>query len=196
MNIDFNKTNGLVPVVVQDSNTQKVLMLGYMNEEALKITRKTNNVTFFSRTRKTIWTKGETSGNFLEVRKILIDCDNDTLLIKANPVGPTCHTGDDTCFKEENKEDFFKTLREIIKDRKENPSSSSYTSSFFEKSVNSIAQKVGEEATEVVIDAVSGNKERAKEECADLLYHLLILLEKIEINFDDVVGVLENRHKK
>jgi len=198
MKIDFEKGSGLVPAIVQDSKTNKVLMLGYMNDEAYEKTKTGGKATFFSRSKNRLWTKGETSGNYLIVEKILVDCDNDTLLIKAKPEGPTCHAGDDTCFKEDNtvKENFLEHLEKVIQDRKENPSENSYTSSLFKEGINKIAQKVGEEATEVVIDAVSNNKERLKEESADLLYHLLVLLTEKEISLSEVISVLENRHSK
>lgn len=197
MKIDFEKGNGLVPAIVQDSKTSKVLMLGYMNKEALAKTESEGKATFFSRSKNRLWTKGETSGNYLNVEKIIPDCDNDTLLIKAMPEGPTCHTGKDTCFDEVNdqSENFLFYLEKIIHDRKSNPTESSYTASLFKEGINKIAQKVGEEATEVVIDAVSDDRERLKEESADLLYHLLVLLTEKEISLNDVVKVLEKRHK-
>jgi len=197
MKINFEKLNGLVPVIVQDSKTDKVLMLGFMNAEAYEKTIATKKVTFYSRTRKTIWTKGETSGNFLEPDKILIDCDNDTLLVKANPTGPTCHTGDDTCFKEKNKKNntFLFDLEKVIQDRKKNPTEKSYTSKLFDKGIRKIAQKVGEEATEVIIDAIDNNTDLLKEETSDLLYHLLVLLAEKNITLNEVMDVLEKRHK-
>jgi len=197
MKIDFEKGNGLVPAIVQDSKTNKVLMLGYMNSDAYEKTKAEGKATFFSRSKNRLWTKGETSGNYLNVEQMLVDCDSDTLLIKATPEGPTCHTGEDTCFKEDNSagDNFLINLEKIIQDRKDNPSEKSYTTSLFKEGINKIAQKVGEEATEVVIDAVADNKERLKEESADLLYHLLVLLAEKEIGLNDVINVLENRHK-
>ena len=198
MNIDFNKGNGLVPVIVQHYKTNTVLMLGYMNEEALEKTKELGKATFFSRSKNRLWTKGETSGNFLIVKNILIDCDQDTILIKADPQGPTCHTGSDTCFNEvlNSKDDFLYKLEEIILDRKNNPTNESYTTSLFQKGINKIAQKVGEEATEVVIDAMDNNPERLKEETADLLYHLLVLLSEKEISLNEISEILRNRHSK
>lgn len=198
MNVDFTKGNGLVPAIVQDQKSNKVLMLGYMNEEALEETKKLGKATFFSRSKNRLWTKGETSGNYLIVKDILIDCDQDTILIKAEPIGPTCHTGNDTCFNEEVKSnnDFLYQLEEIISDRKNNPTDESYTASLFKKGINKIAQKVGEEATEVVIDAMDNNRERLKEETSDLLYHLLVLLAEKEISLDEISEVLKLRHLK
>lgn len=196
--IDFEKVNGLVPAIIQDYETNTVLMLGYMNEEALDLTIKNKKVTFFSRTKQRIWTKGETSGNFLVVEELKVDCDNDTVLIKAKPVGPVCHTGDDTCFAEENHSNtyFIDKLRGIIKNRKDNPSESSYTASLFAKGINKIAQKVGEEAVEIVIEAMDDNKELFLGEAADLLFHYLILLEAKEIELDEVMEVLIKRNNK
>ena len=196
--IDFKKSNGLVPVIVQHYKTNTVLMLGYMNEEALEKTKELGKATFFSRSKSRLWTKGETSGNFLIVKDILIDCDQDTILIKADPQGPTCHTGSDTCFDEEIKpnNDFLYQLEGIIADRKNNPTEESYTVSLFRKGVNKIAQKVGEEATEVVIEAIDNNRERLKEETADLLYHLLVLLAEKDISLSEISEVLRNRHLK
>lgn len=196
MNINFNKGNGLVPVIIQDAVTQKVLMLGYMNEAAFEQTKAEQRVTFFSRSKQRLWTKGETSGNFLNVVDIKLDCDNDTLLIKVNPVGAVCHTGADTCFKEENVADiqFLNTLGEIIHERKTNPSDKSYTSSLFKKGVNKIAQKVGEEAVEVVIEAKDDNDDLFKSECADLMYHLMVLLEYKNVGLKDIVDILQERH--
>ncbi|MFH2024931.1 MAG: bifunctional phosphoribosyl-AMP cyclohydrolase/phosphoribosyl-ATP diphosphatase HisIE, partial [bacterium] len=175
MKIDFDR--GLIPAIVQDDQTGKVLMLGYMNRIAYEKTLETGKVTFFSRSRQQLWTKGETSGNFLLSKEILIDCDGDTLLVKANPAGPICHTGADTCFKEINRDSrvFLFVLEKIIADRKANPKPGSYTNKLFDAGINRIAQKIGEEATEVVIDAVSDNVPGMKKEVADLLYHLLVL---------------------
>lgn len=197
LNIDFEKVNGLVPAVIQDVDTNVVLMLGYMNQEALDKTLETKQVTFFSRTKQRLWTKGETSGNFMMVRSITVDCDNDTLLVKAKPLGPVCHTGDDTCFGETNKSKtlFIDHLREIIKDRKNNPSDQSYTASLFAKGINKIAQKVGEEAVEIVIEAKDDNKDLFLGEAADLLFHYLILLEAKGYELDEVMEVLIERHK-
>ncbi|VAX20077.1 Phosphoribosyl-AMP cyclohydrolase / Phosphoribosyl-ATP pyrophosphatase [hydrothermal vent metagenome] len=196
--INFTKGNGLVPVIVQHYKTNTVLMLGYMNEEAFEKTKELSKATFFSRSKNRLWTKGETSGNFLIVKDILLDCDQDTILIKADPQGPTCHTGSDTCFDEvvKSSNDFLYQLEEIISDRKNNPTEKSYTASLFQKGINKIAQKVGEEATEVVIDAIDNNRERLKEETADLLYHLLVLLAEKRISLDEISEVLRNRHLK
>lgn len=198
MNIDFTKNNGLLPAIIQDEKTGKVLMLGYMNRESYEKTRATGRVTFFSRSRQALWTKGETSGNFLEVKEILSDCDGDTLLIKVKPTGPTCHTGADTCFNEKNiaEKPFIFELEDIIRDRRNNPKPGSYTNKLFDAGDERIAQKVGEEATEVVIDAVTGNEMRLPEEVADLLYHLLVLLVAKDVALDDIMNVLEKRHRK
>lgn len=197
MTINFDKNNGLVPAIIQDEKTNKVLMLGYMNQEALDKTQKSGKVTFFSRSRNTIWTKGETSGNYLELKSMTVDCDQDTLLVKASPAGPVCHTGQDTCFNEANSasHSFLSKLEELIKERKTIMPKGSYTTELFAKGINKIAQKVGEEAVEVVIDAMANNKGRVKEESADLLYHLLVLLAHQNIEFSEVVDVLEKRHK-
>ena len=198
MTVDFAKyTDGLVPAIVQDEVTGKVLMLGFMNEEALSKTNELRKVTFYSRTKNRLWTKGEESGNFLLVKKITIDCDNDTLLIKVNPVGPVCHTGADTCFNEKNdSSNFLLQLEKIIADRKNNPSDESYTSSLLKKGINKIAQKVGEEAVELVIEAMDNNDHLFKDEAADLLFHYLILLQAKGFSLDDVIGILKERHKK
>jgi len=198
MNIDFTKsTDGLVPAIIQDSNTQKILMLGYMNKEALEKTQQENRVTFYSRSKKRLWTKGEESGNFLDVKQIMIDCDNDTILIKAIPAGPVCHTGNDTCFNEKNKsENFLLQLENVIIDRKNNPSEKSYVSSLFSKGINKIAQKVGEEATELVIEAKDDNMDLFKNEAADLLFHYMILLSAKNVQLNDVVEVLKSRDKR
>lgn len=198
MNVDFNKMNGLVPAIVQDALTGKILMQGYMNEEALEKTKETGMVTFFSRSKNRLWTKGETSGNFMELVSILVDCDGDAFLIKANPKGPVCHTGADTCFAEINgsKTGFIDQLREIIKDRKNNPSEKSYTASLFAKGINKIAQKVGEEAVEIVIEAKDDNKELFLGEAADLLFHYLILIEAKGYELDEVMEVLIERNQK
>ena len=195
---DFDKTNGMIPAIVQDAVSNKVLMLGYMNGEALQKTQQEGRVTFWSRSKERLWTKGETSGNFLEVVNISIDCDKDTLLIKARPIGPVCHTGADTCFEETNtsRTGFIDQLRSIIKDRKNNPSDKSYTTSLFTKGINKVAQKVGEEAVELVIEAKDDNKDLFLGEAADLLFHYLILLEAKGFELDEVIGVLEARHQK
>lgn len=197
MDIDFEKGEGLVPAIIQDFTTQKVLMLGYMNREALEKTQTLGQVTFYSRTRQQLWTKGETSGNFLEVKEILADCDQDTLLIKVRPTGPVCHTGADTCFKEDNKDQlhFINYLKGIIKDRKHSTDEKSYTKSLFDKGINKVAQKVGEEAVELVIEAKDDNKDLFKGEAADLLFHYLVLLEAKNVDFNEIIEELIKRHK-
>lgn len=197
MKPDFTKSpDGLVPVVVQDSKTLNVLMLGYMNAEAFETTRKEKRVTFYSRSKKRLWTKGEESGNFLNVDEIKIDCDQDTILVKASPVGPVCHTGSDTCFNEKNiSTDFLSQLEKVIIERKNKPSDKSYTSSLFAKGINKIAQKVGEEAIELVIEAKDNNPDLFKNEAADLLFHYLILLSAKEVAFNEVIEVLKQRQK-
>ncbi|MBO0930963.1 bifunctional phosphoribosyl-AMP cyclohydrolase/phosphoribosyl-ATP diphosphatase HisIE [Fibrella aquatilis] len=195
--IDFTKSpDGLVPAVVQDYQTGNVLMLGYMNAEAYEKTQVEGIVTFFSRSKQRLWTKGETSNNFLHVKELLVDCDGDTLLIKASPDGPTCHTGADTCFNEVNqgRGRFLNYLQGIIHDRKVNPSDQSYTASLFKKGVNKIAQKVGEEAVELVIEAKDNNDDLFRGEAADLLFHYLVLLEEKNISLDEIIGVLQQRH--
>lgn len=198
MKIDFNKnSDGLVPVIIQDAKTKNVLMLGYMNEEALQKTKETKKVTFFSRSKQRLWTKGEESGNFLELVDIKIDCDNDTLLVFANPVGPTCHTGTDTCWGVGNDQSygFLSELENIITSRKENiADEKSYVASLFRKGINKIAQKVGEEAVETVIEAKDNNDDLFLNESADLLFHYLILLKAKGFDLDDVVKVLKGRH--
>ena len=197
-NIDFAKySDGLVPAIVQDDSTGKVLMLAFMNQEAVTKTQELQKVTFYSRSRKKLWTKGEESGNYLILKDIKVDCDNDTLLIKAKPTGPTCHTGADTCWNEKNVPgDFLLELEQIIIDRKNNPSEKSYTSSLFEKGINKIAQKVGEEAVELVIEAKDNSKELFLNEGADLLFHYMILLQAKGYSLNDVISVLKNRHTK
>ena len=198
MELDFSKTiDGLLPAIIQDAHTKTVLMLGYMNPEAYKITVETKKVTFYSRTRKTLWTKGETSGNFLHVTDIKIDCDNDTLLIAVRPEGPTCHTGQDTCFNEINdsKIDFLNYLENVIQTRKKTPVEGSYTNKLFDKGINKIAQKVGEEAVELVIEAKDNNEELFLGEAADLMYHYLVLLIQKGYSLKDVIAILEKRHK-
>jgi phosphoribosyl-AMP cyclohydrolase / phosphoribosyl-ATP pyrophosphohydrolase len=204
MNLDFNKQggtiqSGLIPAIIQDAKTDKVLMLGYMNQEALEKTEKEGIVTFFSRSKQRLWTKGETSNNFLHVVEITKDCDEDTLLIKVNPDGPTCHTGADTCWNETNEPGqagWLNHLKAVIRDRKNNPSGKSYTASLFEKGTNKIAQKVGEEAVELVIEAMDSNDDLFKGEAADLLFHYLVLLEQRGIDFDEIIDELRERHGK
>ncbi len=195
MDLDFKKGDGLIPAIVQDARTNKVLMLAYMNEEALAKTQAEGKVTFFSRSKNRLWTKGETSGNFLNLVSIKEDCDKDTLLLKVNPVGPACHTGADTCFDEKNEGHFLEYLEKIIKDRKENPNQESYTTSLFNKGINKVAQKVGEEAVELVIEAKDDNKELFLGEAADLMYHYLVLLRAKDFDLEDVLTVLRSRHK-
>lgn len=204
MNLDFDKQGGftqagLIPAIIQDAKTDKVLMLGYMNQEALEKTEKEGIVTFFSRSKQRLWTKGETSNNFLHVVEIMKDCDEDTLLIKVNPDGPTCHTGADTCWNEKNnlgQAGWLNHLKAVIRDRKNNPSEKSYTASLFEKGTNKIAQKVGEEAVELVIEAMDSNDDLFRGEAADLLFHYLVLLEQRGIDFDEIIDVLRERHGK
>ena len=195
MNLDFNKNkDGLVPAIIQDDNTHKVLMLGYLNKESLSLTLSTDVVHFYSRTKQRIWKKGEESGNELKVVSLKEDCDNDTLLIKVNPVGPVCHKGDDTCFEDSNmSDDFIITLENIIQDRKNNPSDSSYVSSLFKKGTNKIAQKVGEEAVELVIEAKDDNDDLFLNESADLMFHYLILLQEKGFKMKDIVKILRER---
>ncbi|WP_264537635.1 bifunctional phosphoribosyl-AMP cyclohydrolase/phosphoribosyl-ATP diphosphatase HisIE [Flavobacterium sp. N1736] len=198
MDIDIKSAHGLIPAIIQDSETKNVLMLGYMNEESLQKTIETQKVTFFSRSKQRLWTKGEESGNFLNLVDIKNDCDGDTLLIQAKPVGPTCHTGTDTCWQEENKENygFISSLENTIKTRRENADSEkSYVASLFEKGINKIAQKVGEEAVEVVIEAKDNNDDLFLSESADLLFHYLILLQAKGFELNDVVEVLKKRQK-
>jgi phosphoribosyl-ATP pyrophosphohydrolase/phosphoribosyl-AMP cyclohydrolase len=197
MKVDFNKyADGLAPAVIQDYNTQKVLMLGFMNEEALKKTEETGLVTFYSRSKKRLWTKGEESGHHLQLRQILLDCDKDSLLIKAEPNGPVCHTGADTCWSEKNhKEDFLYYLEQIIELRRTGVDEKSYVRQLFHKGINKVAQKVGEEAVELVIEAKDVNQELFLSEAADLLFHYLILLQAKNCTLSDVVKVLELRHQ-
>lgn len=197
MKIKYNN-DGLVPAIIQDANTHTVLMLGYMNEEAYEKTMSTKQVTFFSRSKQRLWTKGEESGHFLNLVDIKNDCDHDTLLIRVNPVGPTCHTGSDTCWNEANVQQFgfLSQLENVIKSRRENADSqTSYVASLFEKGINKIAQKVGEEAVETVIEAKDNNDRLFLEESADLLFHYLILLQAKGYGLNDVVNVLQKRHK-
>jgi len=197
MKIDFEKSSdGLVPTIVQDAQTQKVLMLGYMNRDSFELTNETGKITFFSRSRQKLWTKGETSGNFLEVKEILTDCDADTILIKANPTGAVCHTGADTCFNEKNtSENFLFELEKVIQSRKANPNENSYTSKLFQSGLNKITQKVGEEAVELIIEAKDENSELFKAEAADLLYHLLILLSAKNLELSDIIDTLKQRRR-
>ena len=196
MKIDFDKNNvGLVPAIIQDVETKNVLMLGFMNKEALNLTLESNKVHFFSRSKNRIWMKGEESGNFLNLISLKPDCDNDSLLLKVKPQGPTCHKGDDTCWGEKNDHNFLNTLEKIIVDRIKNPSNNSYVSNLFEKGIDKIAQKLGEEATEVIIASKNENKKELIYESADLLFHFLILLQKKNLRFKDVVNELEQRNK-
>lgn len=197
MKLDYKKMNGLVPAVVQDADSRVVLMVGFMNDEALKKTKKTKKVTFYSRTKQRLWTKGEESGNFLHVKEILTDCDDDTLLIKAKPAGPVCHTGSDTCFDEVNGGGigFLVELENLIEDRKKKMPKDSYTTKLFRKGVNKIAKKLGEEAVELVIEAKDSNDDLFLNEAADLLYHLEVLLVNRNVKLEDVVKVLKKRHK-
>lgn len=194
--VDFSK--GLVPAIIQDASTRKVLMLGYMNEEAFEKTKKEKRVTFFSRSKNRLWTKGETSNHFLNVVSILIDCDQDCILILANPEGPTCHTGADTCFNESNGDNaaWLDHLKHVIRSRKTASADTSYTASLFKKGTNKVAQKVGEEAVELVIEALSNNDELFKGEAADLLFHYLVLLEHRGIGLEEIIALLQERHAK
>ncbi|MDR3704902.1 MAG: bifunctional phosphoribosyl-AMP cyclohydrolase/phosphoribosyl-ATP diphosphatase HisIE [Paludibacteraceae bacterium] len=197
MNIDFKKQGGLVPAIIQDALTGKVLMLGYMNEEALAQTEKTGKVTFFSRSKNRLWVKGEESGNFLNLVSIAVDCDQDTLLVKANPVGPVCHTGADTCWNEKNQEDvmFLKYLQDFIDKRHAEMPEGSYTTSLFQSGINRMAQKVGEEAVETVIEATNGTDDRLIYEASDLVYHLIVLLTSKGYRLEDLARELKKRHK-
>ncbi|WP_321517675.1 bifunctional phosphoribosyl-AMP cyclohydrolase/phosphoribosyl-ATP diphosphatase HisIE [uncultured Bacteroides sp.] len=198
MDLDFNKMDGLIPAIIQDNLTSKVLMLGFMNKEAYEKTVATAQVTFFSRTKNRLWTKGEESGNFLNVVSIKEDCDKDTLLIKVNPVGPVCHTGSDTCWDEENTEDimFLKYLQDFICKRHEEMPEKSYTTSLFNSGVNRMAQKVGEEAVETVIEATNGTNDRLIYEASDLIYHLIVLLTSKGYRIEDLARELKKRHKE
>jgi phosphoribosyl-ATP pyrophosphohydrolase/phosphoribosyl-AMP cyclohydrolase len=197
MKLDFNKLSGLIPAIIQDERTNKVLMLGFMNEEALEKTQSTGKVTFFSRTKNRLWTKGEESGNFLNVVSITSDCDDDTLLIKVHPVGPVCHTGSDTCFQEKNEEDilFLKYLQDFIVRRRREMPENSYTTSLFNEGISRMAQKVGEEAVETVIEAMKGDDDRLLYEASDLLYHLIVLLTYKGYRIEDLANELRKRHK-
>ncbi|WP_178990533.1 bifunctional phosphoribosyl-AMP cyclohydrolase/phosphoribosyl-ATP diphosphatase HisIE [Winogradskyella schleiferi] len=194
MNIDFSKGDGLVPVIIQNNNTLQVLMLGYMNLEAFNKTKAENKVTFFSRSKNRLWTKGEESGNFLTVKDIQIDCDNDTILIKAEPKGPTCHTGSTSCFKEETAKGFLYELQQTINDRIDTNDQNSYTNKLYQSGINKVAQKVGEEAVELVIEAKDNDDDLFKNEAADLMYHYLILLKAKGFTLEDIEGVLKGRH--
>lgn len=195
MNINFEKSNGLVPVIIQDTTTLQVLMLGYMNQDALTKTQQEKKVTFYSRSKNRLWTKGETSGNFLLVNHIQIDCDNDTILIKATPNGPTCHTGSTSCFKEETSKGFLYQLQKTISDRIDSDDENSYTNKLYKRGINKVAQKVGEEAVELVIEAKDNNDKLFKNEAADLLYHLLILLKIKNIKLEEIEEELLFRSK-
>ena len=197
MKLDFEKMGGLIPAIIQDNNTGKVLMLGFMNEEAYEKTTETGKVTFFSRTKNRLWMKGENSGNILQVVNIMADCDNDTLLVKAVPTGPVCHTGSDTCFGEQNTEDvmFLKYLQDFIERRRQEMPEGSYTTSLFQKGVNRMAQKVGEEAVETVIEATNGTEDRLIYEASDLVYHLIVLLTSKGLRLEDLARELKKRHK-
>ena len=197
MKIDFEKMGGLVPAIIQDADTRQVLMLGFMNEEAYQKTLDTRHVTFWSRTRQTLWTKGETSGHFLNLVDIKIDCDQDTLLVRVHPIGPTCHTGTDTCWGEDNEANpllFLTELQSFIDRRKQEMPEGSYTTSLFTKGINKIAQKVGEEALETVIEATNGTREHLVYEASDLLYHLLVMLTEKGLRIEDVAAELQKRH--
>ena len=197
--IDFDKMGGLVPAIIQDADTRQVLMLGFMNEEAYQKTLDTRHVTFWSRTRNCLWTKGETSGHFLNLVDMKVDCDNDTLLVRVHPIGPTCHTGTDTCWGEENAQPgfpllFLSELQDFIYKRKQEMPEGSYTTSLFNKGINKIAQKVGEEALETVIEATNGTSDNLVYEASDLLYHLLVMLTEKGLRIEDVVAELQKRH--
>ena len=197
MKIDFEKMGGLVPAIIQDATTKNVLMLGFMNEDAYQKTVETKHVTFWSRTRQTLWTKGETAGHFLNLVSMQIDCDNDTLLVKVHPIGPTCHTGTDTCWGEDNDMNpllFLSELQDFINKRKEEMPEGSYTTKLFRDGVNKIAQKVGEEALETVIEATNGTNKHLVYEASDLLYHLLVLLTEKGLRIEDVATELQKRH--
>lgn len=194
--LNFEKSQGMIPCIVQDANTRMVLMLGYMNREALDKTLAEKRLTFFSRTKQRLWTKGETSGNYLNLVEVITDCDQDTLLFKANPTGPTCHTGSDTCFDEKNVATGLAFLEAIIQERKRNPKAGSYTNQLLDSGINKVAQKVGEEAVELVIEAKDDNKELFLGEAADLMYHYLVLLTAKGFKLDDVLTVLRSRHSR
>lgn len=193
MQIDFTKGDGLVPVVIQNNQTLQVLMLGYMNEEALEKTQNEGRVTFFSRSKNRLWTKGETSGNFLEVEDLHLDCDQDTILIKVNPTGPACHTGSTSCFKEETSKGFIYSLEQTISERIDSDDSTSYTNELYKRGINKVAQKVGEEAIELVIEAKDNNEDLFKNEAADLMYHYILLLKAKGFKLNDIENVLKER---
>jgi phosphoribosyl-ATP pyrophosphohydrolase/phosphoribosyl-AMP cyclohydrolase len=194
--IDFSKLSGLVPCIVQDAKTLRVLMLGFMNEEAYNKTLQEKRVTFYSRSKQRLWTKGETSGNYLELVDALVDCDSDTILIKAKPLGPACHTGADTCFNEKNIDFDLGSLERTIQERKANPKKDSYTNTLLNAGINKVAQKVGEEAVELVIESKDNNKDLFLGEAADLMYHYLVLLAAKDFSLNDVLEVLKKRHSK
>lgn len=195
--IDFTKLNGLVPCIVQDHRTKTVLMLGFMNEEAYTKTREEKKITFYSRSKQRLWTKGETSGNYFEVIELLVDCDQDSILARVNPKGPACHTGADTCFNEDNEPSWsIHTLEAVIHKRKQNPSENSYTNSLLDAGINKVAQKVGEEAVELVIESKDDNKDLFLGEAADLMYHYLVLLTAKGYTLNEVEQVLSSRHNK
>ena len=197
MTIDFEKMGGLVPAIIQDAKTKNVLMLGFMNQEAYEKTLETGKVTFWSRSRNQLWTKGETSGNFLNLVSIQNDCDNDTLLVKVNPIGPTCHTGTDTCWGEENKQNpllFLTELQNFIEKRHEEMPEGSYTTRLFKEGINKMAQKMGEEALEAVIEATNGTDEKLIYEVSDMFYHLLVLLTSKGLRIEDIATELQKRH--
>jgi phosphoribosyl-ATP pyrophosphohydrolase/phosphoribosyl-AMP cyclohydrolase len=194
--LNFSKSEGLIPCIVQDAQTNNVLMLGFMNKEAIEKSLNEKRVTFYSRTKQRLWTKGETSGNFLDIEDVKIDCDNDTLLIKVKPNGPVCHTGADTCFNEENNSFNLSTLEKLIQDRKKNPIAGSYTNKLFDSGINKVAQKVGEEAVELVIEAKDDNKDLFLNEAADLMYHYLVLLAAKGFELNNVISILNQRHSK
>jgi phosphoribosyl-ATP pyrophosphohydrolase/phosphoribosyl-AMP cyclohydrolase len=195
MDIDFTKGDGLVPVIIQNNNTSQVLMLGYMNNEAFNKTKAENKVTFYSRSKDRLWTKGEESGNFLIVKDIKIDCDNDTILIKADPKGPTCHTGSTSCFKEETAKGFLYELQHTISERIDTNVENSYTNKLYRRGINKVAQKVGEEAVELVIEAKDNDADLFKNEAADLMYHYLILLKAKGFTLEDIEAILKERAK-
>lgn len=195
MNLNYKKLNGLIPAIIQDYKTREVLMLGFMNREAYEKTVEKQIVTFYSRTRNELWTKGETSGNYLQVKEIIPDCDNDTLLILAEPTGPVCHTGTKTCFRNQNTKFDLNYLQNVIDQRRDKMPEGSYTTKLFEKGINKIAQKVGEEAVELIIEAKDHNDDLFLNEAADLIYHLQVLLSAKSFKINDVIQILEKRHK-
>lgn len=190
---DFAKLEGLVPCIAQDAETNKVLMLAFMNEEAFEKTKSEGRATFYSRSRKQLWTKGETSGHYLDVKEIILDCDQDTVLLKVTPHGPACHTGQDTCFNERNQTAELNFLEQTIRERKNHPRKGSYTNQLFDEGINKIAQKVGEEAVELIIEAKDNNRDRLLNEAADLMYHFLVLLAAKNVTLEDVTQVLKSR---